>query len=482
MTGCTIRPDAAASHAVTVSTPPVSSSSDIILDGPWASAPDTPDSDVAWDEDSGALTLPSDPTQMTFVDLPDTDKDAFTNNIYTLVGHNGRIYPGYGDLYNNQGPLNIVSYDPLSGTQSIELRDVPEDRLGGWLEGEDGAFYLTGDDARESWSFGNFYVNNSTGWRKVRTIYRGLHVNKLVEFKGRLYAAFSSDDQKIMPYPYILVSDDGGATWQYEKLEDTTSQDCTISQITVVRAPGGDQLYAIADVVISSTETRQSLYRFDGIPGSRSISANPPPISSCVIVPVTRAACCSPPILTTPEAWAGRSSQPPGTGKRSLKFLSCGPQPGPVTFTKHDNYLYAVLPAVQADPFRNTYDLVRSADLTEWETIGSLDLPQGVLPGAIAFVHGRLYLGGQVAGREIDKDPTIYALTQLQTQPLKNASLSWDADVPAEPRFTFRCEPAKISTPSQPLNLSVRMAPAVLFTQHPGNPCRPRRQVPRSLR
>ena len=129
---------------------------EIILDGPWSSAPNTLNSQVAWDEETGALTLPTDPSRLVFAALPDTRKDAFTNNIYSLGKFKNRLYLSYGDLYNNQGPLNLVSYDPYTGNSSIEMNDVPEDQFGAWLEADDGVFYATGADARESWTFGNF--------------------------------------------------------------------------------------------------------------------------------------------------------------------------------------------------------------------------------------------------------------------------------------------------------------------------------------
>ena len=52
--------------------------------------------------------------------------------------------------------------------------------------------YLPGTDSRESWEFGNLYVHEASGWKKYRTIPRGMHVFDFAEFAGRWYVATGS--------------------------------------------------------------------------------------------------------------------------------------------------------------------------------------------------------------------------------------------------------------------------------------------------
>ena len=412
---------------------------EIILDGPWSSAPNTFNSQVAWDEETGALTLPTDSSRLVFAALPDTRKDAFTNNIYTLGKYKHRLYLGYGDLYNNQGPLNLVSYDPYTGNSSVEMNDVPEDQFGAWLEADDGVFYATGADARESWTFGNFYVNNGVGWRKLRTIYRGLHVNKLVDFSGRLYAAFSSDNQKIVDYPYILVSTDQGLTWNYEKLENSNSQDCTISQMAVVHAPGGDLLYVIAHIIAPPDRSTELLYRFDGKTwekvdlGKSADDFKLQDIASYQGKLLVTAYTSD----TQGRGWAAITYTWDGQSLTEIPYLR-GRNMNLALFTEYNGFLYAILNAAQADSHNLTYELVRTADLADWESLGSLRLPEGVMPGAMAFLHNRLYVGGQIAWQEIANNPAVTTLAENQTQPLKNARLTWDADIPAGASLYFQ--------------------------------------------
>ncbi|MBM3136647.1 MAG: hypothetical protein FJZ98_00485, partial [Chloroflexi bacterium] len=153
---------------------------EIILDGPWTTAPDNLNPQISWDQDSGALTLQTNLSQMVFTTIPNKNKDTFTNNIYSFGKHNSRLYLGYGDMYNNQGPLDIISYDPYSGSLIVEAKNLPEDQFGNWFESKDDNFYVTGADSREPWAFGNYYVDNGIEWHKVRTLYRGLHVGQLI--------------------------------------------------------------------------------------------------------------------------------------------------------------------------------------------------------------------------------------------------------------------------------------------------------------
>ena len=60
------------------------------------------------------------------------------------------------------------------------------------------------------------------------------------------------------------------------------------------------------------------------------------------------------------------------------------------------------------------------------------------MPGAMAFLHNRLYIGGQIAWQEIATNPAVTTLAENQTPPLKNARLVWDAEVPVGASLYFQ--------------------------------------------
>jgi hypothetical protein len=104
----------------------------VIIDGPWTNLPPGAGVGLALDKEWAALTLQSNMTSLAFVLQPDPDKTACPNGVWDLGTCNGRLYLGYGDLVNNRGPVDIVSYDPLSGILHREMLDIPEEQVGGW--------------------------------------------------------------------------------------------------------------------------------------------------------------------------------------------------------------------------------------------------------------------------------------------------------------------------------------------------------------
>ena len=74
---------------------------------------------------------------------------------------------GYGDQINNQGPVDIVSYDPLCGSLIREIIDVPEEALGFWHTSPDGrTMCVSGLDPKGPHMFGCIYINDGSGWQR----------------------------------------------------------------------------------------------------------------------------------------------------------------------------------------------------------------------------------------------------------------------------------------------------------------------------
>ncbi len=423
----------------------------MVIDGPWSTLPQNSPG-LTWDPELKAITLQTDPTHLVFVTQPDPHKDAFTNSVYSLGTFDGSLYLGYGDVTNNQGPVDIVSYNPTTGKLSPEMEDVPEEAVGGWYLGESGQFYVGGNDSRESWTFGSFYFTDGSGWRKMRTIYHGLHVDGVVEFQSRLYAMFRSDQPKLVDYPFILVSSNGGLTWQYEKLEEDLAQDTSISQLVTVHRATGDELYASADIYKSSgTTPEQRLYRFDGQSWSR-ITFNTPAgdyqlrdifaFQDRLLVELLEQNAQPGTEELHTYSWDGQT-------QTEIPYLR-GRDLLNTRFVEQDGWLYALIPPLDfiIPPFGFTsnvssYTFVRSEDLQKWEELGNVTFQEGVTPDALAFSHARLYVGDQNTWREIKGNPTRTYFTITSTAPLEDASLSWDADVPSGASLLFQIKATK---------------------------------------
>jgi len=419
------------------------SSTDIIIDGPWDSLPDGSDAGIMLDPETAAITLASDPTDMVFITEPDSDRDVFTNNVYTLGSFEGRLYLGYGDIVNNQGPVDIVSYDPATGMLAREMEDVPENGLFKWHLGDNGVFYGAGWDSRESWAFGSFYSNDGMQWRKVRTIYRGLHVLEIVEFDGRLYAMFTSDSQQIVSYPFIIVSDNGGVTWQYERLEYESSRSTKILDLFEVPHASGTVLYAHAYVNPQERGAEWRAYSYDGMSWQRMPLAGPNysrgprrilGFRDQLIISGYHHDAATDVYTYIAYSWDGQTlAEIPYLRGRCLDYG---------LFLEDDGWLYALLPPEGLYRLNASSPLVRTQDLQNWEELGNISLPGGAIPSAMHFLNGRLYIGGLAAWREIVEgpDPLVSRLIQTPTAPFSNATLTWDADVPEGAELYFRVQ------------------------------------------
>jgi hypothetical protein len=405
------------------------SRTDIIIDGPWASLPENSDGGLAWDPELKAITLQTEPTNLVFLTLPDPDRDSYTNSVYSLGTYGGRLYLGYGDMTNNQGPVDIVSYDPMAGALLREMDDIPEEVVGNWSVGESGGFFASGEDAREPWAFGNFYVSNGFGWRKIRTIYRGLHVMGMAEFQGRLYAEFRSDGKNIIGYPFILVSSNGGLTWEYEKLEEDTTQDTFISRLVSIHLNTGDELCAIAEITNPNAPASR-LYCFDGKTWQRPNlktpegDINPRDIYGFGGYLIVNG------YSNSTFTWDGQAlTEIPYFQGHFISFN---------IFAENEGWLYALMPMDGLTTLSPTSTLVRTRDLQAWEELGTITLPEGVTPQALIFSHNRLYLGAQNSWREITGNPRSCTFEVTRVEPLAEATLTWDADVPIGASLSFQ--------------------------------------------
>lgn len=120
---------------------------------------------------------------------------AYARNPWDLAAFDGRLYIGLGDASNqgpspNAGPVPVIHYDPVSDQFHEELI-LPEEQIGRFFRRQ-GALWLTGDDPRQSWRWGNLYRRDAQGgWLQYRTLPRTIHAYALAWHQGRLFAAIS---------------------------------------------------------------------------------------------------------------------------------------------------------------------------------------------------------------------------------------------------------------------------------------------------
>jgi len=376
----------------------------VLLDGPWASLPAGAGAGLVLDDEEGSLTLQSDMTAPAFVTVPDPDKPAFPNTVWELGVHQGRVYMSYGDFYNNQGPVDIVSYDPRSGALTQELLDAPEEQWGSWLVAEDGRLYVAGGDARESQTFGNIYLSDGLGWQKRRTIFKGLHVRSVVDFQGRLYASYGSDGSSPVAYTFVLGSDNGGAIWTYDTIDGGAVRDAGVDDLATVSHPSGAFLYATAYRSFADGGWDQGVYRYDGNTWAQVTITDPQgtftpydlfPFGERMLV------WGQGPTGMTAYALDGQTqTEVTFLRGKSLSWSRCA---------VHDGWLY-YLDGLRYDAPSGPTNLYRTRDLQTWETVGLVSLLPGARPASLAFCRGRLYVGATNSGGS-EAGPGLYAAT-----------------------------------------------------------------------
>jgi hypothetical protein len=117
---------------------------------------------------------------------------------WDLFISDNRLYVGLGDASNdgptpNAGPVPIIAYD-LARNEFIEEAVLLEEQIDRFYTVEN-QLMIPGEDSRESWDWGNLYVQQSNGhWQQRRTIPRFIHAHTLAFYKGRLYAGGNIPD------------------------------------------------------------------------------------------------------------------------------------------------------------------------------------------------------------------------------------------------------------------------------------------------
>jgi len=415
----------------------------VLIDCPWAEKPTEVEVGLAVDTEQGALTLASDTTNFAFLLIPAPERSALTNKVRDgLRDLGGKLYIGYGDIISNAGPVDIVSYDPLSGKLHREMENIPEEAIGGWNMSADGRLYGSGMDAKEDWTFGNFYENAGSGWEKRRTVYKGVHIEGIIKFAGRLYVTYSSDNTAPYDFPFVLVSDDGGVRWTYQRIGEKVAGLVGGNTYAKVIHKTGPNLYAMVWFLPPDEKASRVftlLYRFDGKAWKQ--------------ITVTDAQGKLEPRFL--KSWgdkiivSGMVRDQAGKFVGSRVYVLDGKKQSEITFLRdapsfpegiieHQRVLYVMLDDQAGDRPNPGYILHRTRDGITWERVGAIKLPAGVLPRSLGFSHGRLYLGTDNVVWENISDGVL--TWPVSVYLITDAKLLWEADVPqgAELSFTIR--------------------------------------------
>jgi len=164
---------------------------------------------------------------------PTADRGKVARKINELMLFEDRLYLGSGDWLKNTGPTDVIYYD-FDQREFVKEFTVDEEAVVRYRQ-YGNRLFLPGSDSTESWEFGNLYVRGSSGWKKYRTIPRGLHVFDFAEYAGRWYVATGSNFGDLKTGPAIgaiYSSEDRGMTWRYEYT--TSSAYGTVHRLTAL--------------------------------------------------------------------------------------------------------------------------------------------------------------------------------------------------------------------------------------------------------
>jgi len=139
---------------------------------------------------------------------------AAARSIWDLQAWDGKLYLGGGDSAENAGPVDVIYYDPATGVFASEFtvddEEIEKYRIiDGWL-------YIPGHDAMEPWELGNIYVNDGSGWTKLRTIPKAVHVYDIAKIDDELIAVGAQIFEDGAGYyggGAFFFSQDAGHTW-----------------------------------------------------------------------------------------------------------------------------------------------------------------------------------------------------------------------------------------------------------------------------
>ena len=138
---------------------------------------------------------------------------AYARNIWDMQAFDGRLYFGMGNSNNHPPAPNakgghIWSYDPKSDLFKVEY-ETDEEQVARFRIIRN-RLVVPGHDPTDPWTYGNWYRLEPNGWKKHRTIPKGIHCYDMIEFNATLFAALGTKPNE----NFVLRSKDDGITWE----------------------------------------------------------------------------------------------------------------------------------------------------------------------------------------------------------------------------------------------------------------------------
>ncbi|MCM8533602.1 MAG: hypothetical protein NE330_20725 [Lentisphaeraceae bacterium] len=147
---------------------------------------------------------------------PTKNKKEQARQIRQLFVFEDKLYLGHGDATVNTGPTDIISYSFKEKKFTTEF--TVDDEGIQTYKVVDGQLVIPGLDATEDWKFGNIYVKGKSGWEKLRTLPKAVHVYDVTSFGGAWFATIGtslsiSKGNRVL-CGALYLSQDKGKTWR----------------------------------------------------------------------------------------------------------------------------------------------------------------------------------------------------------------------------------------------------------------------------
>ena len=308
-----------------------------------------------------------------------------SRSVHDMFLWNGKIYFGHGDWFQNTGPIPVISYDPA--TMQFQTEFIADGEAIERFRVADGKLVFPDIDPRDSWDYGNFYVLDDNGWRKVRTMPDGIHAFDIAWHNDTLFVAGAT--QK--------TTDQGEATIWRSANFGLTCDEFYFPADRVWR------LFRCDDALYATTTTTGQSYRYIGtgfepvtidlFPGE--INREPDAFRMEKLTSVGNRIV----YISRSRYGYGR----PSTGYFAdridhIKRLEFPWNDTPFDFVARSDTLYAATYRFQDITQPYTVIVYRSLNLDEWEEVVRFTLPAASHPTSCEYDGEAFYLGcGQLA-------------------------------------------------------------------------------------
>jgi hypothetical protein len=138
----------------------------------------------------------------------DGEKDTHGRSVWDLQLHDQNIYVGYGNGFWDLGPVHVYAFNADADSVSFNKEFRIDEGSVTTLVNDGERLIIPGNDATESWDFGNLYIKEKNAWRKLRTVPNAIHVSGAVTHGPGLVLTTGTRWG-----PTLYESEDAGISW-----------------------------------------------------------------------------------------------------------------------------------------------------------------------------------------------------------------------------------------------------------------------------